>query len=114
MAQKTKTGQKGERVKQKLRIKIRAYDHQLADQSAKKIIEAALRYGAEVAGPIPLPTEVHKFTTNRATFVHKDARDQFEMRIHKRVVDIYEPSHKIVDALSNLDLPSGANVEIKY
>lgn len=100
-------------VKPKVRIKIRAYDHKIIDQSTKTIIETAQRSGAQVIGPIPLPTEKSKFTVLKSTFVHKDARDQYEMRIHKRLIDIIEPTAKTVDALMNLSLPAGVDVEIK-
>jgi small subunit ribosomal protein S10 len=99
--------------RQKIRIKIKAYDHKVIDQSAKQIVETALRNGASVRGPIPLPTSVSKFTVNRSTFVHKDAREQFEMRVHKRLVDIIDLNPKIIDALTNLNLPAGVFVEIK-
>lgn len=97
----------------KLRIKLRAYDHKVIDSSAKQIVETALRYGAEVLGPVPLPTEIDKFTVNRSSFVHKDAREQFEMRTHKRLIDILSPSQKVIDALTNLNLPAGVDIEIK-
>jgi len=100
-------------LKQRLRIKIRAFDHKIVDQSARQIIETAERYGAEVVGPIPLPTQIQKFTVNRSTFVHKNAREQFEMRTHKRVIDIFNPASKIIDALMNLNLPAGVDIEIK-
>jgi len=103
----------GDSSKQKIRIKIKAYDHKVIDQSAKQIVETALRNGASVRGPVPLPTSVSKFTVNRSTFVHKDAREQFEMRIHKRLVDIIDLNPKIIDALTNLNLPAGVFVEIK-
>jgi len=109
-----KTKPKTETEEQKIRIKIRAYDHRLIDESAKKIIDDALRQGARVCGPIPLPTETHKWTINRSTFVHKDARDQYEMRIFKRIIDIINPNAKIIDSLSRLDLPAGVDIEIKY
>lgn len=99
--------------KQKIRIKIKAYDHKIIDQSAKQIVETALRNGVSIRGPVPLPTEISKFTVNKSTFVHKDSRDQFEMRIHKRLVDILDPNPKIIDALANLNLPAGVFVEIK-
>ncbi len=99
--------------KQKIRIKIRAYDHTIIDNSAKLIIETAERTGAIVAGPIPLPTKIEKFTVNRSTFVHKNARDQFEIRTHKRLIDITESTPKTVDALTNLNLPAGVDIEIK-
>lgn len=99
--------------KQGIRIKIKAYDHKIIDQSAKQIVETALRSGASVRGPIPLPTEISKITVNKSTFVHKDSRDQYEMRVHKRLVDILDPNPKIIDALTNLNLPAGVFVEIK-
>jgi small subunit ribosomal protein S10 len=97
----------------RIRIKIRAYDHKLIDQSARQIVDTAKRTGAKVLGPVPLPTEKTKYTVNRSTFVHKNAREQFEMRIHKRLIDIASPTPKTIDALSNLNLPAGVDVEIK-
>ena len=102
-----------EEVRPKIRIKIRAYDHKVIDNSARQIVEVALRYGAEVAGPIPLPTETHKYTVNRSSFVHKDAREQFEMRTHKRLIDILSPNQRVIDALTNLNLPAGVDIELK-
>jgi len=92
---------------------MRAYDHKVLDASARQIVETALRYGAEISGPVPLPTEIHKYTVNRSTFVHKDAREQFEMRVHKRLIDILNPTPKVIDALTNLALPAGVDIEIK-
>jgi len=100
-------------TKSKIRIRIKAYDHKIADQSAKKIVETALRSGVEVAGPIPLPSAIRKHTVNRSPFIDKKARDQYEMRIHKRLIDILEPTSKIIDALGNLNLPAGVDIEIK-
>ncbi len=100
-------------VKPKIRIKLRAYDSKVIDNSAKQIIETALRYGIEVSGPVPLPTETHKYTVNRSSFVHKDSREQFEMRTHKRLIDILTPNPKLIDALMNLTLPAGVEIEIK-
>jgi len=97
----------------KIRIKIKAYDHRVIDQAAKAIIDAAERSGALIAGPIPLPTKIQKITVNRSTFVHKDSREQFEMRTHKRIIDITDSTNKTVDALTNLDLPAGVDIEIK-
>ena len=97
----------------RIRIRIRAYDHKIIDQSTRTIIETAQRSGAQVRGPVPLPTERTKYTVNRSTFVHKDAREQYEMRVHKRLVDIYEPTPKTIEALTNLNLPAGVDVEIK-
>ena len=102
-----------EEVKQKIRIKLRAYDHKVLDNSARQIVETALRYGAEILGPVPLPTEIHKYTVNRSSFVHKDSREQFEIRIHKRLIDILNPNPKVIDALMSLNLPAGVDIEIK-
>jgi len=98
---------------QKLRIRVRAYEHKILDASVKQIMDTALRFDAKVVGPIPLPTEIKKYTVNRSTFVHKDAREQFEMRMHKRVIDIMNPSAKVIEALTNLSLPSGVNIDVK-
>jgi small subunit ribosomal protein S10 len=98
---------------ERLRIKVRAYEHKVLDASVKQILDTALRYDAKVAGPIPLPTEIKKYTVNRSTFVYKDAREQFEMRIHKRVIDIINPTAKVIEALTNLSLPSGVTIDVK-
>ena len=98
---------------QKLRIRVRAYEHKILDTSVKQIIDTALRFDAKVVGPIPLPTEIKKYTVNRSTFIDKDAREQFEMRMHKRVLDILNPSAKVVEALTNLSLPSGVSIDVK-
>jgi small subunit ribosomal protein S10 len=103
----------GDAESNKLRIRIRAYEHKILDASIKQIMDTALRYEAKVIGPVPLPTEIKKYTVNRAAFVHKDAREQFEMRVHKRVIDIMNPSPKVVEALTNLSLPSGVNIDVK-
>ncbi len=100
-------------VKPRIRIKLRSFDHKVIDNSARQIIDIALRYGAEVLGPVPLPTEIHKYTVNRSSFVHKDSREQFEMRIHKRLIDILTPNQKVIDALMSLNLPAGVDIEIK-
>ena len=97
----------------KLRIRVRAYEHKILDNSVKQIMDTAMRFDANVVGPIPLPTEIKKYTVNRSTFVHKDAREQFEMRTHKRVIDILNPSPKVVEALTNLSLPSGVNIDVR-
>jgi small subunit ribosomal protein S10 len=110
---KKKTVIVGQVQRPKLRIKLRAYDHKVIDNSAKQIVEVALRYGAEVLGPVPLPTEIHKYTVNRSSFVHKDAREQFEMRAHKRLIDILNPNPKVIDSLMSLTLPAGVDIEIK-
>lgn len=99
--------------KERLRIKIRAYDNKVIDSSVRQIVDTAVRYGAELRGPIPLPTETKKYTVNRSTFVHKDAREQFEMRVHKRLIDILNPSAQLIDALMDLNLPAGVDIEVK-
>lgn len=98
---------------QKLRIRVRAYEHKILDTSVKQIIDTALRFDAKVIGPIPLPTEIKKYTVNRSSFVYKDAREQFEMRMHKRVIDIMNPGAKVIEALTNLSLPSGVSIDVK-
>jgi len=111
---KTKTATQAEvGSAHRVRIKIRAYDHKIIDQATRTIIETAERTGAKVIGPVPLPTEKKKWTVNRSTFVHKNAREQFEMRVHKRIVDILDPGAKTIDALTSLNLPAGVDVEIK-
>ena len=112
MATETKT-EKAAAAINKLRIRVRAYEHKILDTSVKQIMDTAMRFDANVVGPIPLPTEIKKYTVNRSTFVHKDAREQFEMRTHKRVIDILNPSPKVVEALTNLSLPSGVNIDVK-
>jgi len=97
----------------RIRIKVRAFDHKIIDQSTRTIIDTAVRTGARVVGPVPLPTEKKKWTVNRSTFVHKNAREQFEMRIHKRIIDILDPNAKTIEALTSLNLPAGVDVEIK-
>lgn len=100
-------------LKQRIRIKIKAFDHKIIDQSTRTIVDTVLRSNAQFFGPIPLPTEKRKYTVNRSTFVHKDARDQYEMRIHKRIIDIVEPTAKTIEDLTSLNLPAGVDVEIK-
>ena len=97
----------------RLRLRVLGYDHKVLDQSVKQIIDTALRFDAEVVGPIPLPTDIRKFTVNASTFVYKDAREQFEVRTHKRIIDILNPNAKVVDALTNLSLPSGVSVDVR-
>ncbi len=98
---------------QRLRIKIKAFDHKVIDETAKLIIDTAERTGAVIAGPIPLPTKIEKFTVNKSTFVHKTSREQFEMRTHKRLIDISEVAPKTIESLQNLSLPAGVEIEIK-
>jgi len=99
--------------KEKLRLRIKAYDHKLIDNSSRQIVDAAKRQDADVVGPIPLPTEIKKYTVNRSTFVHKDSREQFELRVHKRLIDILNPTQRIIESLSKLNLPAGVDIEIK-
>ena len=99
---------------QKIRIRLKAFDHKLLDQSTKEIVDTARRTGARVAGPIPLPTEINKFTVLRSPHIDKKSREQFEMRTHKRLIDIIEPTQQTIDQLMKLDLSSGVDVEIKY
>jgi small subunit ribosomal protein S10 len=111
----SKIGDKGGKImaKQKIRIRLKAYDHRILDQSAEKIVETAKRSGAAVSGPIPLPTERSVYTILRAVHKYKDSREQFEMRTHKRLIDIVNPTPQTVDSLMRLDLPSGVDIEIK-
>ncbi|MBI3521914.1 MAG: 30S ribosomal protein S10 [Chloroflexi bacterium] len=100
-------------AKQRIRIRLKAYDHKLIDQSAAQIVETAQRTGSTVTGPVPLPTRIEKFTVIRSPFIYKDSREQFEIRTHKRLIDINDPSQKTVDALMRLNLPAGVDIEIK-
>jgi len=98
---------------QRIRIRLKAFDSRIIDRSVRQIIETLGKMDVKVIGPVPLPTEISKFTVNRSTFVHKDSREQFEMRIHKRLIEILNPTPKIIDALINLSLPAGVDIEIK-
>ena len=98
---------------QRIRIRLKAFDHKILDESARQIIEAAQRTGSDVAGPVPLPTDISKYTVIRSPFIDKDSREQFEMRTHKRLIDVLEPTSKTVDALMRLNLPAGVDIEIK-
>ncbi len=97
----------------RLRIKVRAYEHGILDASVKQIIDTASRYNAKVVGPVPLPIDIKKYTVNRASFIDKDSREQFEMRVHKRMIDIVNPEPKVIEALTNIDLPSGVSIDVK-
>ncbi|HEY4483085.1 MAG TPA: 30S ribosomal protein S10 [Candidatus Paceibacterota bacterium] len=97
----------------KLRIKVSAYEHKVLDMSVRQIVDTAIRYDGEVHGPIPLPTEIKKYTVNRGAFIDKNSREQFEMRVHKRMLDIVNPSAKIIEALTNIELPSGVGIDLK-
>ncbi|MEK7481065.1 MAG: 30S ribosomal protein S10 [Patescibacteria group bacterium] len=110
---KAKTKEKEAEQQDRLRIRVLAYDHKIIDNSVRQIVDAVKRFGAEVIGPIPLPTAIRKYTVNRSPFVFKNAREQFEMRVHKRVIDIINPNARIVDALTNLTLPAGVDIEVK-
>jgi small subunit ribosomal protein S10 len=100
-------------VQSLLRIRVRAYENKILDVSVKQIIDTAIRYDAKVRGPIPLPTEIKKYTVNRAAFIYKNSREQFEMRVHKRLIDIENPSPKVIEALTNLSMPSGVDIDVK-
>ena len=110
---KAKSRIKKEEAIAKLRIRVQAYEHKVLDNSVKQIIDTALRYGAVIVGPVPLPTEIKKYTVNRAAFVYKDAREQFEMRVHKRLIDILNPAANVIESLTNLSLPSGVHIDVK-
>src|ERR1700710_643587 len=99
--------------RQRIRIRLKAYDHEIVDQSTKKIVETVLRTQAKVHGPVPLPTEKHRYTVIRSPHKHKDSREHFEMRIHKRLIDIVDPSPKTIDSLQRIELPAGVDIEIK-
>jgi small subunit ribosomal protein S10 len=96
-----------------LRIRVRAYEHKILDASLRQIMDTAARYDAEIHGPVPLPTEIKKYTVNRSSFIDKNSREQFEMRVHKRLIDIINPNPKVIEALTNLSLPSGVNIDVK-
>lgn len=96
-----------------LKIKLKAYDHKVIDASCGQIVEIATRAGVEVVGPVPLPTEIHKYTVNRSSFIHKDSREQFEMRIHKRLIEVVNPNQRFIGALRDLTLPTGVEIEVK-
>ena len=110
---KTKAKAGTEKEISKLRIKVSAYENKILDASVKQIVDTALRYDGKVRGPIPLPTEIKKYTVNRSSFIDKNSREQFEMRTHKRVLDIMNPSPKIIENLTNLNLPSGVSIDVK-
>jgi small subunit ribosomal protein S10 len=100
-------------AKQKIRIRLKAYDHRVLDESAKRIVETAERTGATVVGPVPLPTKIERFTVRRSTFIYKDSHEHFEVRTHKRLIDVIEPDNKTIDSLMRLNLPAGVDIEIK-
>ena len=100
-------------AKQKIRILLKAYDHRVLDESARRIVEAAERTGARVVGPVPLPTRIKRWTVRRSPFIDKDSQEHFEMRIHKRLIDVMDPDSKTIDTLTRLNLPAGVDIEIK-
>jgi small subunit ribosomal protein S10 len=110
-AQSKTSAKKTDRVM--LRIRVRAYENKILDNSVKQIIDTAMRHDATILGPVPLPTEIRKYTVNSSPFVYKDAREQFEIRTHKRLIDILNPSPKTIEALTNLNLPSGVEIDVK-
>lgn len=109
----TTTKKKAEATEVKLRIRVRAYENKILDASVRQIMETATRFEATVRGPVPLPNEIKKYTVNRSTFVHKNAREQFEIRVHKRLIDILNPSPKLIEALRTMNLPSGVDIDVK-
>jgi small subunit ribosomal protein S10 len=110
---KTLKKEKKEESKVVLRIRVRAYENKILDASVKQIMDTAMRYDATIVGPVPLPTEIKKYTVNRASFIYKNTREQFEIRVHKRLIDIINPSAKTIEALTNLSLPSGVDIDVK-
>jgi small subunit ribosomal protein S10 len=112
-AGRVSTKKEKEDTKVVLRIRVRAYESKILDASVKQIIDTAMRYDAEIVGPVPLPTEIKKYTVNRASFIYKNTREQFEIRVHKRLIDIINPNAKTVEALTNLSLPSGVDIDVK-
>ncbi len=114
MASKRPTrGKKEATAPSRLRIRVVAYEHAILDNAVKQIIDVAARHNAHVVGPVPLPIDIKKYTVNRASFIDKDSREQFEMRIHKRMIDILNPATKVIEALTNIDLPSGVSIDVK-
>lgn len=113
MTVKTVEKEEKKEVNQKIRVKIKAFDNKIVDKAAKTIIDTAERNNATVVGPVPLPTEINKYSVGRSTFVHKTASEQYEMRTHKRLLDILNPNPRVIDALMNLNLPAGVDIEIK-
>ncbi|MFA6524499.1 MAG: 30S ribosomal protein S10 [Candidatus Paceibacterota bacterium] len=109
----SKAKEKKEDSKVILRIRVRAYESKILDASVKQIIDTAMRYDATIVGPVPLPTEIKKYTVNRASFIYKNTREQFEIRVHKRLIDIINPGAKTIEALTNLSLPSGVDIDVK-
>ncbi len=110
---KKKTETKSTVGKPRIRIKLSAYDNKVIDNSTREIMKIISRYNLGTAGPVPLPTEIQRYTVNRSSFIHKDSREQFEIRIHKRLIDIFNPNPKVIESLRDLNLPAGVNIEIK-
>ncbi len=112
-AKKKTEKKKEEKVKPQLRIKLRSYDSKVMDKSCQQIVEIAERADIKIIGPVPLPTEIHRYTVNRSTFVHEDSKEQFEIRVHKRLIDVLDPNQRFIDSLRELTLPTGIEIEIK-
>ncbi len=112
-ARPSKASAKKTEATHKLRIRVRAYEHAILDASMKQIVDVAARHNASVVGPVPLPIDIRKYTVNRSSFIDKDSREQFEMRVHKRMIDIINPAPKVIEALTNIDLPSGVSIDVK-
>ena len=108
-----KKSEQKEEGRPQLKIKLRSYDSKVIDNSCRQISEIAARAGVEIVGPVPLPTEIKKYTVNRSTFIHKDSREQFEMRIHKRLIEVQNPNQRLIDSLRDLTLPTGVEIEVK-
>jgi len=113
MPKKKAVKETGEVATPSFKIKLKAYDHKVIDASCRQITEIAVRSGVEIVGPVPLPTEIHKYTVNRSSFIHKDAREQFEMRIHKRLIEVPDANQRFIGALRDLTLPTGVEIEVK-
>ncbi len=113
MASDAKKNKKNEEARPQLRIKLRSYDSKVMDKSCQQIVDISARSGVEIVGPVPLPTETHRYTVNRSSFIHKDAREQFEMRVHKRLIQVVNPNQRFIESLRELTLPAGVEIEIK-
>ncbi|GIW65904.1 MAG: 30S ribosomal protein S10 [Candidatus Parcubacteria bacterium] len=102
-----------QKVEQKLRIRLKSYDHKLIEKYSRQLVDALIKEGMQIKGPVPLPTEIKKYTVNRSPFIYKDSREQFELRIHKRLIDVLNPTQRVVELFSYLDLPAGVEIELK-
>ena len=113
MIAKAESAKKGDEIKSRLRVKLKSYDYKVIDMSCRQIINMAFKAGVKVIGPIPLPTAIRRYTVNRSTFVHKDSREQFEMRVHKRLIEILNPNQKFIENLRDVNLPAGVEISVK-